>query len=291
MKILEKWMDFKKYLDENYFVCENTKQTYLRAINSFFKNYKKISQGTITKFLKSHRRIYYMQSLKHFCKFKNIQNIKFPPSNKIEKPRREPTSYSLEYLQQLLEKVMPEIERKKYFDLKYILLILISTGSRFREAIELKYKDFNFDKYIVNFTTKGDKKRKSYLPSQLCQELKAFFDEKGLIGNMFCFYEDYTKTPLNKYEKNEQGILLLRQVKRMRFLKELENVDEEIYEIFRKSHSFRRTLINELWKRGKDLYSVSKFIGHKSTTTTERYFNETTKEKAIKECFDILNKK
>lgn len=289
MKILEKWREFKRHLDENYFICENTKQLYLRAINSFFKAHKKITQGTVIKFLQTHRRIYYLQGLKYYCNYKNIQNIKFPKARLVEAPRKEPVVYPREQIKEMLKKIMPEIERKKYYDLKYILLIFLNTGARYREVLELKYKNINFKENYIIFVTKGDQRRKVFISSEFSQELYNYFNEKGLIGNMFCFYEDYTKAIKNKYEENDRGILLLRQVKRMRFLKELENVDEKIYEIFRRTHGFRRTTVNYLRKKGLDIYDIAQFIGHRSPETTQLYFSQATKEEAIRKGFKVLN--
>lgn len=288
-RILEKWEKFKKYLDENYFICENTKQVYLRSINSFFNSHRMISQNTIIQFLKTHRRIYYLQSLKYYCDYKNIQDIKFPKARIIEAPEVEQVVYPRELIKQTLNQLIPKLEKKKYFDLKYILLIYFHTGARCREVLELKYKDLDFKNNIIWFTTKGNKRRKVYISKDFSQELYDYFYEKGLIENMYCFYGEYTKAIKNKYEEDDRGILLLRQAKIMKFLQELRNIDEEAYNIFRKTHSFRRTTINELRNKGLDIFDISQFIGHVSMNTTQKYFSQATKEYAIRKGFNALN--
>lgn len=291
--VLGKWKDFKKYLDENYYICENTKQVYTRSINSFFNSHRMVTQGTIIKFLETHRRVYYLQSLKYYCEYQDIKNIKFPKARAVEAPEIDQITYPRKSTKEILNKLIPKIEQKKYFDLKYILLIYFHTGARCREVLELKYKDFKFkkenEKSFIWFSTKGNKKRKVYLSDNFSQELYDYFAKKGLIENMYCFYGNYTKASKNRYEEDGRGILLLRQVKIMKFLQELRTVDEEAFNLFRKTHSFRRTTINELKKRGLDIYDISQFIGHISTNTTQKYFSQATKEEAIKKGFKALN--
>ena len=109
-KILE---DFEKYLDE-LFISERSKIEYYRAVQTFLKQHRQITQKTITEFLQKHPRFNYLTALKNLCRCLNISDIRFPSSKrlKIIKPRKEPLNIPRETLYNYVKQLIPLAEKK-----------------------------------------------------------------------------------------------------------------------------------------------------------------------------------
>ena len=301
----EKIKIFKKYLDEELFVCENTKRTYTQAVRSFYQEHNLLTQKTVVHFLKTHRRFYYLFALKHLCRSLDMdeKKINFPKGHQIEKTRKIRGEIEWSHLNNINNKLIPLAEKKGFGDIKHILRILYYTGCRIREVLELKRKEIykkDDEKYYIRLYTKGENMRECPIPNNYAEDLLKFIiEEKGVLPNQYCFYSDYTKKMINDYELknikgklvvNEKGLLRLRMAKYTKFKRQIEECDEGLFNEIKKTHIFRRGIINELQKRGVDIYSIASFMGHIDIETTRRYFDEKTKKRAIQKCFNILVK-
>jgi len=146
-KIYEK---YKEYLD-TLLISENTRQNYRRIIQTFLKNHRKITQKTISKFLREHPRQNYLVSLKYLCRCLNISNIEFPSTKRLRqlKPRKEPLTIPRKKLFDYLKKIIPLAEEK--------------ARDYEKKAIESKKKYFNItDKYAKDFEKRKNMAFKEY---------------------------------------------------------------------------------------------------------------------------------
>lgn len=296
---------FKKYLNEELFVCENTKRTYTQAVKSFYKDHQSLSQNSVTHFLKTHRRFFYLYALKHLCRSLNMneKDIRFPKGNQVELTRKKQRNIEWSRLYEIMEELIPLAEDRGFKDIKHIIRILYYTGCRIREVLELKLRDIYRDKngrYYVHLFTKREIRRECPIPTEYAEELLKFVvEDQGRLNNQDCFYTGYTKSIINKYEisivngkpvKNEKGVLKLRMAKYTKFKRQIEECNKDLFNEIKKTHRFRRGIINELQRKGVDIYSIASFMGHSNVETTKRYFDETAKERAIEKCFFVLNK-
>ena len=153
-KILE---DFKRYLD-NLFITERSKIEYYRAVQTFLKQHRQITQKTITEFLQKHPRFNYLTALKNLCRCLNISNIQFPPSKrlKIIKPRKEPLHIPRETLYNYIKRLIPLAEKKaeeykqkaEEFKKKYLSITdRYAKNYEKRKKRALKDYRYNYKKY------------------------------------------------------------------------------------------------------------------------------------------------
>lgn len=139
-----------------------------------------------------------------------------------------------------------------------LVALLTDTGIRLQEALDIRRKDINKDEHSILIHGKGNKERKVY-------------------------YSDLSATHLNRYAKYHQDYIFEeRDQKEIRY-----QMYAFVGQMIKGAHPhlFRHTYATEMLKRGCDINTLRKLMGHESVKTTEIYAqveDETAREKAMK---------
>ena len=110
----------------------------------------------------------------------------------------------------------------------------------------------------------------------MIQLVKAQEKDKELYRNIFNMYQNELSQYSDEFQElDEKGYFCANTVDIY-----FENIEKEIKKCFEKAnlskrghvHLFRKTLATRLLKRGMDIVSISKILGHTSVKTTEKYY-------------------
>ena len=132
---------------------------------------------------------------------------------------------------------------------------LLSSGIRRMEACNLLISDVDLEKKVLHVRQgKGSKDRIVYISEVAAEHIKIYLDKRN-DDNEELFVGIRTKEKLT-----EAGIDNI--VKRIGARADVKGVHP---------HRFRRTFATEMRRRGMDIHSISKLMGHSNIATTERY--------------------
>lgn len=138
-----------------------------------------------------------------------------------------------------------------------ITCLLIDTGARISEILELKTADVDYDSFLITITGKGDKQRIIPISVEMRKILYAFQTK-----HRFKVYSDYlfaTKeaTPIT-YRNYMRDLLKL-------------CADLGIDGVRISPHGFRHYFAINYLRNGGDLYRLSRILGHSTVSTTQVY--------------------
>lgn len=251
-------LEFKGWL-EQFQLSPRTTEIYMIYVNKFLKSNTVLTERSLNIFLKHHPRLYVRQSLRYYLRFKNldktidIARVKEPPVK-----LKDVLTYS--EILDILNTSSEEI-RKKNLDVYNILYILSMTGARITEVLRLKISDVDFNKNEIRFRTKGNQFRVAGITPKLSGELKEYYiNQLGLLGNDKLFFIKVASLKASYF-------ILRRWLDRLKL------------DRFKKTHNFRRAIINEILEKTDNVKTAQYFIGHKDPKTTDRYVSERVKEK------------
>ena len=171
-----------------------------------------------------------------------------------------------------------------------IFKLLIFTGARKSEILNLKVEDINFEKGIISIIQgKEYIDRDIPITNDLLDELKKYNDLLRTYGNNNSYF--FSNIDIYNKQRNKVSKASLRDI----FLKALKSCNIEYKGISKgpRIHDFRFTFttkcIEKLIKNGKDLNVylpiLAKYLGHYSFTETLYYF------KPINSLFEEINYK
>lgn len=145
---------------------------------------------------------------------------------------------------------------------KVIMMMLIDTGIRLSELTELTEQQIKYDYIIIR--GKGNKERvvpKSPLLSKWIIKYlairKSYFEYKTIPDNIF----------LSKNAKPLTNTMI------DRIVKDAGKACGVTADIRVSAHTFRHTYAQYQLKKGVDIYSLSRLLGHESITITQTYLN------------------
>ncbi len=166
---------------------------------------------------------------------------------------------------ELVHKFLSICERKTFFGERdrAILLVLIETGVRASELCSLNFGDVDFsDGSILVRQGKGRKPRNVFMGRSARKQLRVWIRYRGTEeGALF----------LNRYGER-LSYMTLRQI--IRRLAEKVGVPEPGL------HDFRRTFALESLKKGVDIQSISRMMGHADLQILSRYLKQTKEDLA-----------
>lgn len=153
-----------------------------------------------------------------------------------------------------------------------IVEVLLSTGCRVTELINIKINDINNDELIVH--GKGDKDRTVYLNAKALIAIEKYLNERK-DSNQYLFPGGFFANPqkdcLNWYKYADR-------VDPVRHM-DARSVEGRIRKIGKKAgtrahpHKFRRTCATFALRRGMPIEQVSKMLGHEQISTTQIYLD------------------
>lgn len=139
---------------------------------------------------------------------------------------------------------------------------LLSTGIRVSECSNIKISDVDFAKGEVSiYATKTNEWRKVYLDANALKHLQDYLNiRKDSSVYLFANIRRSRNGDISKMSKG--------------------SIEKIIHLCCRKAniakhctvHIFRKTLATRLYKRGMDITAIAKILGHRSVTTTEKYY-------------------
>ena len=133
--------------------------------------------------------------------------------------------------------------------------MLLSSGIRVTELSNLQISDIDFNSLSVHIREgKGAKERVSYMTPVCAMHLKAYLLQRS-DNNPALFVSDRKNQQLNP-----SGIRFI-----LKSIEKASNI-EDIH-----PHRFRRTFATNLAKRGMDVQTIAKLMGHSSIQTTMIY--------------------
>ena len=166
--------------------------------------------------------------------------------------------------------------------LKYstMLTLLYQTATRISEILSLKISDLFLNEPIpsINVLGKGNKFRKLSLLKPLNKQLKyyirKFHGEKPNPNDYLFFSKCKGKNEKCSTRSVKKQINVYLAIARKKY----PELPEHIH-----SHQFRHSMATHMIDDGINVFNVSKFLGHKSVSTTMKYIGITPKmtEKAI----------
>lgn len=251
-KQIEQFNDFLKYKGYS----ENTIDSYMFAIKSFFEKYDDITDENL---------IAYQNDLKEKFKPKTI-NIRIAAISKYLKF----IGYEFEFVRAKEQKktfcdnVINEQQYNKYVEWCFnndkleawkAAKIISSTGVRVSELIKLKTEDLV--KGYVDITSKGNKTRRIYFPQALKKEIEPYCNGTYLIENKY-------GNPMTT-----RGVSQL-----MLSYGEQAGIPRDVMH----PHSFRHYFAKQFMKKSDNITLLGDLLGHSDLATTAIYTRQTTEE-------------
>ncbi len=161
-----------------------------------------------------------------------------------------------EFTEQEEKSILQKCLCNGYVELHDLFLLLINTGLRLSEALNLQKGDIDFDhNYIRIWQNKTDRPRSVPLTATARQVLLFGAYPFGLTKNLF--EKQFYRVRVALGMKDDQSFVL---------------------------HTCRHTFASRLVKKGVHIRAVQELLGHSNITTTERYshLSSTHLEKVIK---------
>jgi len=236
---------------------ENSIENYVSCVSKFLGEYKTkaslkhISEQDIKEFLykfeEHNTQRGYHSAIKSLYKYVAHQPNKFRYILYCKKKQKLPIVLSVEEMQRLIH-VTSNVKHKA------ILCLMYSTGMRVGEVINLKIKDIDSSRMVINvLDAKGGKDRQVTLDTLLLQLLRYYFIQ-------------YKPT---EYLFNGQNSLKYSERSIAQFLKhyaQLANINKNVY-----PHLIRHCYATHLHEGGIDLSIIQGLLGHSSIKTTQIY--------------------
>lgn len=163
-----------------------------------------------------------------------------------------------------VSKILNQIDSMKLSH-QIIIYILISTGIRRNEIVNIKMHNINFkNKSIYLEHTKSGKPRYCYFGEKL-EELMKLQISKNKPNNPYLLQSNRKKRATTHIDKGTVSSMLNK-------LKS--DLDIDILS----SHRFRHLYATQLLKNGADIFSVKELMGHQRLEITQRYLDFTNEE-------------
>ena len=210
------------------------------TITQFFIDHSKYKDSTKCMFIKAGRNYYtdFLQIPREQNEWHNIKLLKVPrkiPDYLTEKDIENIKKYLITYCSRKMTPIK----------IRAIIDFLFYSGCRKAELLTLKRNNFNLEENIAKLYGKGDKERMICYPEKVKIELQDYFNS----------------------ENEEHNAFNLRIGKLHYMMKKVtQYLGKNVY-----CHLFRHGFARNLIKKGVDLNTVSKFLGHSSVTTTAIY--------------------
>ena len=200
-------------------------------------------------------------------KVKQLQNVK-NDNKKIEVYSDDEVERIFNYMENKIKEnnFKRKIDKDVYFMNMVAIKLLYKNALRVCEAVSIEMNDFNLDKsnkfYIHGKGGHGNITRFNSFSKDMIEQINKCLEIRSNIrikeGNEQYFFI----SPISKSKITEDSLRkFLRNI-----LKELE------IEYSSPCHDFRHTRATELISKGKEVKSVSLFLGHANVKTTERYY-------------------
>lgn len=285
-------MDFKEAIlaYETYLMeegkVESTIDSYVGDIRGFleFLESKKVSfRGNLTRlYITSYKihltengysintinkKINSLHSFNFFLVSKNLctEKVVYPNKDKIKIARgseKEIDVFSDEEVERILF-YLEDSSRVSIRD-KGVILILLYTGLRVSELVNLKVQDIDFLTSTLKVVGKGGKYREVPLKMEVSEGIKEYMEKERQA---------------HKYSSSEYLFLTQRAGKMDKdTVNKILNRKGKYLNLKMKPHKFRHTFCTRLLSKGVELTTVAKLAGHSNIQTTATFYINTSRE-------------
>jgi site-specific recombinase XerD len=257
----------------------NTAKTYIQLFEKFINYYKesdlnKIDENDIRLYMqrlvqkgKSHS---YINQMINSIKFYYEVVLQMPNRfYSIERPRKRETLPKVISL----EEVQSIIKNTNNIKHRCIVSLLYSAGLRRSELLNLKLKDIDSKRMVINIVHgKGNKDRLTILSESVLKDLRTYFKEWKPKTYLF------EGKPGHVYSPSSVLLIIKKAAKKAGIRKNIT------------PHMLRHSFATHLLENGTDLRYIQVLLGHSSTRTTEIYTQVAINNiKTIKSPIELLN--
>lgn len=262
--------DFEKFLEQNYTNCEQPNITPIMVLAYKEElNRRSVCRNTMR---------HYLIILRSF--FKWCVQHKFyveQPVFESDIPKAERVEYDLlteHEVNHILSGEIPKYTKHGNRN-RAIIFLLLLTGLRVSELINLRNEDIDFINKSITIVGKGNKKRTTSLPNKAIDILKIYIKEK-LVSN----------TKSNLLFENDYGMPFTRQ-----------NITQIIERYIEKltghkhigSHDLRHAYASILITNNVSIPTISAALGHSNWETTAIYATHLCPQKQVSEVNNVLD--
>lgn len=226
----------------------------------------KINEGRIAKIKKEYSRrelkpttrahnLSVIREILKFCQDK--LRLEVMDAEKIKRPKI--PKRRVEYLtEEELKQFFNSIGKKNMRDLRFrtFLSILISTGCRIGEALNLKIADINFDKKEAMIVGKGNKQRKIYFNSWSIKCIRDYIKKRKMKSKFIFNCENKS----HRWDRNDAQ-------RSFRRYRRKAGMSETVT-----AHTIRHSFATILLKKGVSLGHIQVLLGHSDIQTTSRHY-------------------
>jgi site-specific recombinase XerD len=263
---------YLEYLRIEKGLSEKSIEVYTRDILEFVRF---INRTSVNKFTKNHIRGFLcflvkknnqpitrrrkLTSLKNFFGFlENEDLIKNSPVKNIAMPKvkeKEPSYLTEQELRRLIKTVKADKSKHQKRN-ELIIRILIETGIRISELVNLNIGDIDTEAKTIIVKRKGGQKQSIPINTELAREIKKIAGKREISEPVFL--SSFKK----RITQRRVGMLVQRYLKLAGIIKPHISV-----------HSLRHSFCSRLLEKGVNLKTIQILAGHKNISTTERYLH------------------
>ena len=166
---------------------------------------------------------------------------------------------TVEYLtEEELKHFFDSVGKRSMRDIRFraFLSVLISTGCRISEALDLKVRDIKWRKREASIIGKGDKQRKLYFTKSTLGCIRDYLDGRGYEGEFIFVAENKT----NQWDRNDAQ-------RNFRNYRRKSGPDKTF-----SAHTIRHSFATMLLKKGVGLGHIQALLGHSDIQTTCKHY-------------------
>lgn len=271
-------MNIDSYI--NFLVLEknlsnNTKSAYLSDLKEFLyflqrSNYQ-LEESSIRKFMPNYIEYLHSKLLKHSSINRKVSAvigfiIFLYPQMKIDKKyyrTKQPVALPKFVDYSLLEKILQE-ELSNEDNIRDILLfsLLIKTGMRVSELVNLKIKNINIHDSFIKIVGKGNKERIVPLSGENKKMILQYLKNTNHAKNIYLFSS--TKNNNQPITREYVGKIIKRMCQK--------------YGITTSPHKLRHSFAKYILDKGVDIRNIQEVLGHENISTTAIYTHVENKD-------------
>lgn len=134
---------------------------------------------------------------------------------------------------------------------KVMLGLLITTGIRIQELLDITWEDIDFEDLSIKITGKGNKQRRVYTQAAQLETLRLLKEQQAVSGRIFTIDQRTARTMIWESLKPYSSARQL------------------------SPHAIRHTFATQLATQGVNVTTLAKILGHDRIGTTQQYIDMT----------------
>lgn len=196
-----------------------------------------------------------IRELLRFCQNElRLEVMDFEKIRRPKIPKRRVDYLTEEELKKFFNSIGKSCTRD--FRFRALVSVLISTGCRISEALNLKIQDIDWDKKEAMIVGKGNKQRKLYFTDWSLNCIREYIEKRGYEGK-FIFVAEGKR---NRWDRNDAQRNFRNYRRRLGLSSNFT------------AHTIRHSFATLLLKKGVSLGHIQVLLGHSDIQTTSRHY-------------------